>query len=206
MKSSSATGCWTTTRYSRASLSSIRTSRACVSIWTRRGSTPSTLHVSAALRRKSARDSWRGAPRTGLRRRMRTSTLFDGGPSVSAVGLGCNSFGLSPFGQYTPYERCELVVEAALDEGYTFFDTADSYGKGESEEFLGRALGSRRDSVVVATKFGYPMPDAPAATHGTEEYVRWAIEGSLRRLGAEYVDLFQIHRPDEEVPIDETLG
>jgi aryl-alcohol dehydrogenase-like predicted oxidoreductase len=137
---------------------------------------------------------------------MRTGALLEGGPDVSAVGLGCNNFGLNPWGQYLSYERCESVVHAALDAGYTLFDTADVYGAGESEAFLGRALGSRRDDVLIATKFGYPMPDAPSVTPGTHQYVRWAIEGSLRRLRTDHVDLFQIHRVDEQVPIDETLG
>lgn len=137
---------------------------------------------------------------------MRTLSLAEGEPEVSAVGLGCNNFGVNPWGHYLPYERCEAVVHAALNAGYTLFDTADVYGHGESEEFLGRALGARRDAVFIATKFGYPMPDAPAATPGTRRYVRWAIERSLRRVGTDRVDLLQMHRADPDVPIDETLG
>ncbi len=110
------------------------------------------------------------------------------------------------------YEQCERVVHAAVDAGYTFFDTAEIYAHGESEEYLGRALGSRRGEVLVATKFGAqsrrsgPMPDAPDAAPGSETYVRWAIERSLRRLGTDYIDVYQMHQPDETTPIAETLG
>jgi aryl-alcohol dehydrogenase-like predicted oxidoreductase len=139
---------------------------------------------------------------------MRTISLFEGGPEVSALGFGCNNFGHNPFSNFVPYERCEPVVHAALDLGYTLFDTADVYGAGESEEYLGRAIGWRRAEVMVCTKFGgrRDLPGAPDVPKGSPTYVRWAIEGSLRRLGTDYVDLFQIHDPDPITPIEETLG
>ncbi len=96
------------------------------------------------------------------------------------------------------------MVDAALDAGVTFFDTADIYGKGASETFLGRALEGRRDEVVVATKFGMEMD---AARKGARpDYVRRAAEDSLRRLGVDTIDLYQLHQPDPEVPIADTLG
>ncbi|MDO8213162.1 aldo/keto reductase [Conexibacter sp. CPCC 206217] len=139
---------------------------------------------------------------------MRTIKLTEGGPDVSALGFGCNNFGHNPFGNFVEYERCERVVHAALDLGYTLFDTADVYGAGESEEYLGRALGARRGEVMVGTKFGGhgDIPGAPDVPKGSAEYVRWACEGALRRLGTDYIDLFQIHEPDPVTPIEETLG
>jgi aryl-alcohol dehydrogenase-like predicted oxidoreductase len=139
---------------------------------------------------------------------MRTITLTEDGPEVSALGFGCNNFGHNPFGNFVPYERCEPVVHTALDIGYTLFDTADVYGAGDSEEYLGRALGSRRSEIMIGTKFGGhgDIPGAPDVSKGSRQYVRWAIEGSLRRLGTDYIDLFQIHAPDPVTPIEETLG
>ena len=143
---------------------------------------------------------------------MKTIALAEGGPEVSALGFGCNNFGHNPFGNFVEYEWCERAVHAALDAGYTLFDTAEIYAHGESEEYLGRALGSRRGEVLVATKFGArsqrlgPMPGAPDAALGSEAYVRWAIDASLRRLGTDYIDLYQMHMPDPTTPIAETLG
>jgi aryl-alcohol dehydrogenase-like predicted oxidoreductase len=137
---------------------------------------------------------------------MRTVPLTEGGPQVSVLGLGCNAFGRNIFGWFDEYSKCERVVHAALSEGYTFFDTADRYGFGDSEEYLGRALAGRRDRVMVATKFGAPMPDGPDTPVGSADYIRWAIGNSLRRLRTDYVDLYQIHVADLGVPIAETLG
>jgi aryl-alcohol dehydrogenase-like predicted oxidoreductase len=140
---------------------------------------------------------------------VRVINLRDDGPPVSAVGFGCNNFGHTWPGTFVDYARCKRVVHAALDLGYTFFDTSDSYGAGESEEFLGRALGSQRDEVLIATKFGsrgHGMPGAPDVPKGSAEYVRWAIDGSLHRLRTDRVDLYQMHMPDPETPIGETLG
>lgn len=118
---------------------------------------------------------------------------------VSAVGLGCNNFG----GRTSEAESA-MVVEAALGAGVNFFDTADVYGGTRSEEILGRALGQRRREVVVATKFGMPVD----AEHqgAAPSYVKSALEDSLRRLGTDYVDLYQLHRPDASTPIADTLG
>lgn len=119
---------------------------------------------------------------------------------VSLVGLGTNNFGAR-----IDEERARAVVAAALDVGITFFDTADIYGGGRSEEYLGRALGSRRDDVVIATKFGMQMGDDPARAGGSARWIATAVEDSLRRLGTDRIDLYQLHRPDPETPIAETL-
>jgi len=124
-----------------------------------------------------------------------------GSLSVSVVGLGCNNFGIR-----LDAERTERVVHAALESGINFFDTADVYGGTRSEDFLGKALGARRKDVVVATKFGLPLPTDGTKKGARPEYVREAVEASLRRLGTDYIDLYQLHRPDPEVPIADTLG
>ncbi|MFL5386312.1 MAG: aldo/keto reductase [Longimicrobiaceae bacterium] len=122
-----------------------------------------------------------------------------GSLEVSVVGLGCNNFG----GRLDA-EGTASVVDAALDAGINFLDTADIYGRTKSEEYLGRALGRRRGDIVLATKFGM-MVDAER--HGARpEYVRQALDDSLRRLGTDYVDLYLLHRPDDTVPIADTLG
>jgi aryl-alcohol dehydrogenase-like predicted oxidoreductase len=122
-----------------------------------------------------------------------------GSLQVTVVGIGCNNFG----GRLDA-ERSTGVVHAALDAGINFFDTADIYGATQSEVILGQALGARRSEVIVATKFGMPIDDDHhgAAPH----YVRQACEDSLRRLGSDYIDLYQLHYPDDTVPIADTLG
>jgi aryl-alcohol dehydrogenase-like predicted oxidoreductase len=122
-----------------------------------------------------------------------------GSLEVSLVGLGCNNFGWR-----IDASRSAEVVDAALEAGINFFDTADIYGGGSSEEFLGRALGSRRRTVIVATKFGMKMDEARRGAR--PDYVRRAAEDSLRRLGTDYIDLYQIHQPDPDTPIADTLG
>ncbi len=122
-----------------------------------------------------------------------------GSLEVSIVGLGCNNFG-----GRIDYDATRIVVDAALDAGITFFDTADIYGKTQSEEFLGRALGERRRDVVIATKFGMPVDERRRGAH--PDYVRRAAEDSLRRLRTDYIDLYQLHEPDPTVPIEETLA
>lgn len=122
-----------------------------------------------------------------------------GSLEVSVVGLGCNNFGWRLKAAAT-----ERVVHAALEAGINFFDTADIYGGGESETFLGRALGRRRSQVVLATKFGMKMDEQRKGAK--PEYVKQALEDSLGRLRTDYVDLYQLHRPDPEVPIADTLG
>jgi aryl-alcohol dehydrogenase-like predicted oxidoreductase len=118
---------------------------------------------------------------------------------VSIVGLGCNNFG-----RRLDSSATSAVVEAALDAGINFFDTADVYGGTKSEEYLGHALGRRRDEVVVATKFGNAVDEQRKGA--SPEYVRQAAEDSLRRLGTDRIDLYQLHRPDPQVPIEDTLG
>jgi aryl-alcohol dehydrogenase-like predicted oxidoreductase len=128
-----------------------------------------------------------------------------GGLAVSLVGLGCNQFG-----GRVDREGTRAVVDAALESGIDFFDTADIYGgKGGSERFLGEALRGRRDRVVLITKFGMDMEGAngeAAGPPGSAPYVRQAVEASLRRLGTDWIDLYQYHRPDGVTPIAETLG
>lgn len=122
-----------------------------------------------------------------------------GALEVSVVGLGCNNLGTR-----IDAARSQAVVDAAFEAGVTLFDTADVYGGGTSEELLGRALGGRRDEVVVATKFGMALDEQRSGAR--PEYVRSACDASLRRLGCDHIDLYQLHRPDPEVPIAETLG
>jgi aryl-alcohol dehydrogenase-like predicted oxidoreductase len=122
-----------------------------------------------------------------------------GSLEASVVGLGCNNFGWR-----LDAEQTRAVVHAALDVGITFFDTADVYGGTKSEEFLGRALAGRRDEVVIATKFGSRLDEQRRGAR--PEYVRQAAEASLRRLGTDRIDLYQLHWPDPDVPIADTLG
>jgi aryl-alcohol dehydrogenase-like predicted oxidoreductase len=132
---------------------------------------------------------------------MRTRFLGDGGPEVSVVGLGTNNFG-----RRSDYEQTLAVIDAALEAGVTLFDTADIYGQGMSEEYIGRALEGRRDRVLVATKFGSEMDERPEERRGNPDYIRWAVEGSLRRLRSDVIDVYQMHQPDPLTPIEETLG
>jgi aryl-alcohol dehydrogenase-like predicted oxidoreductase len=118
---------------------------------------------------------------------------------VSVVGLGCNNFGMRIDDAATA-----RVVSAALDAGVNFFDTADIYGATKSEEFLGRALKGRRQQAIVATKFGMAVDEQRKGAR--PEYVRRACDDSLKRLGTDYIDLYQLHQPDPNVPIADTLG
>jgi len=122
-----------------------------------------------------------------------------GGLAVTVVGVGCNNFGMRADERQT-----EEVIEAALERGINFFDTADMYANGRSEELLGQFLGGRRADVIVATKFGQEMPGQGRGAR--PEYVRLACDASLKRLGTTYIDLYQQHLPDPDVPIAETLG
>jgi len=121
-----------------------------------------------------------------------------GSLNVSLVGLGCNNFGWR-----TDAAGTKAVVDAALDAGVNFFDTADVYGAGQSEEFLARALKGRRDKVMIATKFGMKMGEGKEGAR--PEYVRQALDASLRRLQTDTIDLYQIHRPDPNTPIADTM-
>ncbi|MEE2522692.1 aldo/keto reductase [Pseudarthrobacter sp. J75] len=138
-------------------------------------------------------------------RRLGTSGL-----SVSVVGLGCNNLG-RPNTVTESQEGSDAVVHAALDAGITFFDVADTYGRepGLSETILGKALGGRRGDVVVATKFGMDMRGANGndfGARGSRRYIVRAAEASLRRLGTDWIDLYQFHTPDPQTPIEETLA
>jgi aryl-alcohol dehydrogenase-like predicted oxidoreductase len=123
-----------------------------------------------------------------------------GALDASLVGVGCNNFG----GRIDE-AASKRVVDAALDEGITLFDTADSYGGTRSEEFLGRALAGRRDRALIATKFGSPIDDDRKGG-ASAAYIPRACDDSLRRLGTDRIDLYQIHFPDQVTPLDETLG
>jgi len=128
---------------------------------------------------------------------MDTRTI--GSLTVSVVGLGCNNFGMRIGRQET-----DAVVGAALSAGITLFDTADIYGGSKSESHLGAALGSRRDEIVLATKFGVPYEGHEGGA--SAGYIRTAVEDSLTRLGTDRIDLYQLHAPDAKTPIAETLG
>ena len=132
---------------------------------------------------------------------MRTRSLGAEGPEVSVVGLGTNNFG-----GRIDYDASLAVLNEAIEQGITLVDTADIYSQGTSEEFIGLALEGRRDAVFVATKFGKPMNEHPSDARGSRDYIRWAIEGSLRRLRTDHVDVYQMHEPDPGTPLDETLG
>lgn len=129
---------------------------------------------------------------------------------VSTVGLGCNNFG-RPGAATEDQTGTTRVLHAAIDHGITLLDTAEMYGyeHGRSESMMGEALVGRRDRVVIATKFGHAEaknPDLLAVPAGSRTYIRAAVEGSLRRLRTDYIDLYQVHTPDESTPIDETLS
>ena len=137
---------------------------------------------------------------------MRYRTLGNSGLVVSVVGLGCNNFG-----GRLDLAGTKAVIDTAIDCGITLLDTADTYGGGgRSEELIGELLAGRRDQVVIATKFGHQSADmgyGPAAgAKGGRAYIRRAVERSLRRLRTDYIDLYQIHTPDPQTPITETLA
>ena len=138
---------------------------------------------------------------------MEFRRLGNSGLVVSVVGLGTNNLGMK-----LDMEQSREVVEAALDEGITLFDTSDSYGA--SEERLGEILAGRRDDVVLATKFGSPTRNRDGSAdngedwdaRGSRRYIVRAVESSLRRLRTDWIDLYQLHRPDDKTPIEETLA
>jgi aryl-alcohol dehydrogenase-like predicted oxidoreductase len=141
-----------------------------------------------------------------------TKRLGESGPEVSVLGLGCNNFG-----QRIGLGETRDVIDAALDAGITFFDTADLYGKTDSERYLGEALGRRRQDVVIATKWGWTtLAGAPRARRGlslrpqeaprgSAAYLRWALEESLKRLGTDWIDVYQYHTLDGETALEETF-
>ncbi len=132
---------------------------------------------------------------------MEFRNLGNSGLKVSLVGLGCNNFGMK-----CDAEQTRAVVHRALDEGVNLFDTADIYGnRGGSEDLLGKALGNRRHDTIVASKFGMAMSDSPHHRGGSRRWIMQACEASLKRLGTDYIDLYQIHAPDDQTPQEETL-
>jgi len=137
---------------------------------------------------------------------MRYRSLGESGLLVSVVGLGCNNFG-----RRVDVDGTRAVVDAAIEAGVTLFDTADMYGEaGASERLLGEVIGSRRDQIVLATKFGHQSADmgyGPAAgAKGGRGYIRRAVTESLRRLRTDHIDLYQLHTPDPATPIEETIA
>ena len=132
---------------------------------------------------------------------MQKRRLGTSGPEVSLVGLGTNNFAGRIDG-----EASRAVLDKALDLGVTLIDTADVYGnKGGAEEILGKALGERRKTIILATKFGLPMDGAGRQRGASRRAIMQAVEASLRRLNTDWIDLYQLHRPDPETPIEETL-
>ncbi len=133
---------------------------------------------------------------------MKQRSVGRSGLRVSQVGLGCNNLG-----QRIDFAASQAVVHRALDLGVTLFDTADTYRvpTAGSEEYLGQILGARRKEIVLATKFGNPMDKAGVKRGASRPYVVSAVEDSLRRLGTDWIDLLQVHRPDPLAPIEETL-
>ena len=132
---------------------------------------------------------------------MEYRNLGRSGLQVSVVGLGCNNFGMR-----IDADQTKAVVDKAVEVGINFFDTADVYGnRGQSEEFLGQALKGRRRDAIIATKFRSPMGEGPLWSGGSRGYIMDAVEDSLRRLGTDYIDLYQIHFPDASTPAEETM-
>ena len=119
--------------------------------------------------------------------------------TIPVVGLGCNAFG-----RRIDEARSRSVIDGAIEAGVTFFDTAESYGNGLSEEYIGRAIKGRRDKVIIATKFGWGGLHA-GKSHGTRENMRAALDQSLRKLQTDFVELYQLHKPDSACPVEETL-
>lgn len=132
---------------------------------------------------------------------MEFRQLGRSGLRVSVVGVGTNNFG-----RRLDADGARRVVDAAIESGITFFDTADVYGSGDSERFLGAAVKQRRERVIIGTKFRTPMGDGEYDRGGSRLYVRRAVEASLKRLDTEYIDLYQMHSPDASTPIEETVS
>ncbi len=132
---------------------------------------------------------------------MEYRNLGRSGLLVSIVGVGCNNFG-----PRANQEAATAVVQKAIELGINLFDTADTYGpRGVSEEYLGKALAGKRDQVLIATKFAGKMGEGPMRSGASRGYIMKAIDASLKRLGTDYIDLYQIHLPDPRTPIEETM-
>lgn len=123
------------------------------------------------------------------------------GIEVSLVGLGCNAFGAR-----VDEKGTHAVIDAALEAGIDFFDTAETYGGGRSELFIGSGLKGKRDKVFLATKFGFSASHVAGRNRGAPENIRFALEQSLRKLQTDWIDLYQLHRPDPDTPVEETMG
>jgi aryl-alcohol dehydrogenase-like predicted oxidoreductase len=134
---------------------------------------------------------------------MEMRQLGRSGVTVSKFCFGAGMFGF--FGNDDAKE-CQRMVDRALDAGINYFDTSDVYSYGESEELLGKALKGKRDDVILATKFSLPIDDNPNHKGNSRRWIIQAVEASLKRLGTDYIDLYQVHRPDVTADIDETLG
>ena len=134
---------------------------------------------------------------------MEMRVLGKTGMSVSKFCFGAGMFGY--FGNADEKE-CARMVDRSIDAGINYFDTSDVYSHGESETILGKALKGKRDDVILATKYGLPMDDNPNHRGGSRRWIRHEVEASLKRLGTDYIDLYQMHRPDVTTDIDETLG
>lgn len=133
---------------------------------------------------------------------MEKRSLGTAGLEASLVGLGCNNFGMK-----IDLAASRAVITAAFDAGITFFDTADMYGNGQSEEFIGQVLGPRRKDIVLATKFGGVAMMRKSGEHwGSRDYITKCVEDSLQRLRTEWIDLYQMHYPDSTTPVEETLA
>ena len=137
---------------------------------------------------------------------MKHTTLGSTGLEVSRLCLGCMNFGSDASWMIDDREKSKEVIERAVSHGITFFDTANVYSQGESEEIVGEALAGRRDEFVIATKVYGPMRDGPNGQGLSRRHVLEQAEASLDRLGTDYIDLYQIHRWDDETPIAETLS
>ncbi|MEZ4502373.1 MAG: aldo/keto reductase [Dehalococcoidia bacterium] len=132
---------------------------------------------------------------------MEFRRLGHSGLEVSVVGLGTNNFG-----GRIDYDATKAVIDKSLEVGINLFDTADVYGgRGKSEELIGRAIQGRRHEVVLATKFASPMGEGPMTSGTSRKYIMQAVEDSLRRLDTDYIDLYQVHRPDPKTPVEETM-
>ena len=123
------------------------------------------------------------------------------GLEVSLVGLGCNAFG-----NRIDEASTHRVIDAAIDSGINFMDTAESYGDGKSETYMGTGLKGKRNHIFIATKFGFTKSNVPGKNRGSVENTRASVEMSLRRLQTDWIDLYQLHRPDDDTPVTDTMG
>ena len=129
------------------------------------------------------------------------SKTIGGGLEASLVGLGCNAFG-----RRVDEAGTHAVMDAAIEAGITFFDTAETYGDGESERFMGSGIKGKRDRIVLATKFGFSKSHVAGKKKGSPENIQAALDRSLKALQTDWIDLYQLHRPDPDTPIAETMG